>query len=283
MWGERRRNECHLTLYASNISSIVKFAKAAKTTRLVSLLQPGPETFSLFDEVILLAEGHVIYAGPIDDAVGHFASLGYRQPNTMDVADFLQSVATPDGAMMFVPEESSLDEHCSASAFAGAFRNSKRYAQIMAELESPPRDWSSDGKSAGTVDEENPGGGQIGRDAAQIPEEMKQPYSNSFWTSVNLLVRRNMTLLKRDKEFLIGKTIENFGMGIGMALIFLQSAAFPSNINGSNTIAEWVDKGCPLGEYGEEEAQGELDFCHSTRCRVLSVASGCLIQAMIDY
>ena len=32
--------------------SIVRFAKAAKTTRIVSLLQPGPETFSLFDEVI---------------------------------------------------------------------------------------------------------------------------------------------------------------------------------------------------------------------------------------
>jgi hypothetical protein len=32
-------------------SSIVNFAKAAGTTRLVSLLQPGPETFSLFDEV----------------------------------------------------------------------------------------------------------------------------------------------------------------------------------------------------------------------------------------
>ena len=35
---------------------------------------------------------------------------------------------------------------------------------------------------------------------------------------------RHLTLLKRDKEFLIGKCIENFGMGIGMALIFLQAA-----------------------------------------------------------
>ena len=80
-------------------SSIVKFAKAAGTTRLVSLLQPGPETFSLFDEVVLLAEGRLLYAGPVEDVVGHFAALGYRPPDTMDVADFLQSVATPDGAV----------------------------------------------------------------------------------------------------------------------------------------------------------------------------------------
>ena len=58
-----------LTYVCSSFSSIVNFAKAAGTTRLVSLLQPGPETFSLFDEVILLAEGHLIYSGPIDEVV----------------------------------------------------------------------------------------------------------------------------------------------------------------------------------------------------------------------
>ena len=35
---------------------------------------------------------------------------------------------------------------------------------------------------------------------------------NSFGTSIKLIVKRNLTLLKRDKEFLIGKTIGNFGM-----------------------------------------------------------------------
>ncbi|KAL7552795.1 hypothetical protein ACHAWF_016049 [Thalassiosira exigua] len=222
-------------------SSIVKFAKAAKTTRLVSLLQPGPETFSLFDEVILLAEGHVIYAGPIDDAVPYFASLGYHQPNTMDVADFLQSVATPDGAMMFVPEESPVDEHYSAYNFAEAFRQSPRYAEILAELKQPPQHSFS---REGIVDEERPGFHPRSEDGATVMEDMKRPYMNPFWTSVNLLVRRNLTLLKRDKEFIIGKCIENFGMGIGMALIFLQSAAFPSGVNGSDKLAEWFENGC---------------------------------------
>lgn len=32
-------------------------------TTLVSLLQPPPEVYSLFDEIILLCEGHIIYQG----------------------------------------------------------------------------------------------------------------------------------------------------------------------------------------------------------------------------
>ncbi|KAL3761106.1 hypothetical protein ACHAWU_001375 [Discostella pseudostelligera] len=226
-------------------SSIVSFAKAAGTTRIVSLLQPGPETFSLFDEVILLAEGHLIYAGPIEDVLDYFSKLGYRPPNTMDVADFLQSVATPDGEMMFNANESPMDKHYSAPAFAEAFRSSDRHKEIAAELSSPVSfSWNRD--KLEDVDEERPlqsdGDDQCN---CNVPEDIKHEYSNPFWTSVRLNVTKNLTLLKRDKEFLIGKTIENFGMGIGMAMIFLQSAAFPSSINDSDSIADFFTQGCP--------------------------------------
>ena len=33
-------------------------------TMVVSLLQPAPETFDLFDDIILLSEGQVVYQGP---------------------------------------------------------------------------------------------------------------------------------------------------------------------------------------------------------------------------
>jgi len=229
-------------------NSIVKFAKAAGTTRLVSLLQPGPETFSLFDEVILLAEGQVIYCGPIDDVVEYFGGLGYRPPNTMDVADFLQSVATPDGMLMFDADRSPLDSHYTSEQFAEAFRESERYRSILIEQEMPLEvDWSS---KVETVDEESPEGQSRGN----IPTAVKKQFANPFWTSVGLNVRRNMTLLKRDKEFLIGKCIENFGMGIGMALIFLQSAQFPSTLNTSDIIAGWVNTGCRQEDFTDDVA-----------------------------
>lgn len=223
----------------------------------MSLLQPGPETFSLFDEVILLAEGHLIYAGPIDDVLDYFRNLGYRPPITMDVADFLQSVATPDGIMMFNAEESPMNEHYSACSFAEAYRSSELYGEILAELSSPVSCSWNVGQLE-DVDEEKPLQLDEGsRCNGKIPEDIKHEFTNSFWTSVRLNVVRNLTLLKRDKEFLIGKTIENFGMGIGMAMIFLQSAAFPSNINDSDSIAEYFIEGCPLVGLTTETSQCE--------------------------
>lgn len=61
-----------------------------RSIRLVSLLQPPPETVALFDEIILLDKGRVLYAGPVDHVTHHFKSLGYEQPPRMDPADWLQ-------------------------------------------------------------------------------------------------------------------------------------------------------------------------------------------------
>ena len=59
-------------------------------TFVVSLLQPPPETFANFDELILLSEGKIIYTGPVDEVIEHFSSLGYEIPDRIDVADWLQ-------------------------------------------------------------------------------------------------------------------------------------------------------------------------------------------------
>jgi ABC-type multidrug transport system ATPase subunit len=50
----------------------------SKRVRIISLLQPPPETFALFDELILLSDGQIIYSGPVQNVVPHFESLGYR-------------------------------------------------------------------------------------------------------------------------------------------------------------------------------------------------------------
>jgi len=202
-------SQSHLARFLSAnsdiVHSIVAFAKAAKTTRVVSLLQPGPETFSLFDEVILLAEGHVIYAGPIAEVVDYFSKLGYKQPSTMDVADFLQLIPTPDGAMLFHPSDSPEEQHYSAERFALAFVESDQYQRIAKELNGPSRySWK---KTKG--DEENrvttTGG---------VPKEFYVSYQNSFWRSTKLNLSRHYTLWIRDKGFIIGKMFENIGMAV---------------------------------------------------------------------
>ena len=58
--------------------------------KIVSLLQPPPETVANFDEVIVVSEGRIIYAGPLEDVIEYFNELGYEIPERMDVADWLQ-------------------------------------------------------------------------------------------------------------------------------------------------------------------------------------------------
>lgn len=61
-------------------------------TILVSLLQPAPETFDLFDDIILMAEGIIVYHGPCSHILEFFEDCGFRCPERKGVADFLQEV-----------------------------------------------------------------------------------------------------------------------------------------------------------------------------------------------
>jgi hypothetical protein len=197
------------------IHSIVAFAKAAKTTRIVSLLQPGPETFALFDEVILMAKGMIIFAGPITEIVGYFNALGYKQPATMDVADWLVSIPTPDGKLF------TEHEHYTAFEFHERFKKSRQMARIQSELQAPPiHSWLRDPGAAVTPDNLN------------IPGNIMIPYHNTFSRSMMLNLRRHFTLWIRDKGFIIGKMFENIGMAVATGGILFGQAKVPDGLSG---------------------------------------------------
>ncbi|KAK8940314.1 Pleiotropic drug resistance protein 3 [Platanthera guangdongensis] len=63
-------------------------------TAVISLLQPAPETFDLFDDIILLSDGQVIYHGPREHILEFFESMGFKCPVRKGVADFLQEVTS---------------------------------------------------------------------------------------------------------------------------------------------------------------------------------------------
>jgi ABC-type multidrug transport system ATPase subunit len=62
-------------------------------TAVISLLQPAPETYELFDDIILLSDGQVVYNGPREQVLEFFESAGFRCPERKGVADFLQEVS----------------------------------------------------------------------------------------------------------------------------------------------------------------------------------------------
>lgn len=53
----------------------------------ISLLQPAPETYELFDDIILIYEGEVFYQGPRESVLDFFESMAFKFPERKGVAD----------------------------------------------------------------------------------------------------------------------------------------------------------------------------------------------------
>jgi len=67
---------------------------ALQATILTVLLQPQPESYDLFDDVLLMAEGSIIYHGPRTEIVPFFETCGFKCAERKGVPHFLQEVTS---------------------------------------------------------------------------------------------------------------------------------------------------------------------------------------------
>jgi len=75
------------------VNSLRQFLHILEGTAVISLLQPAPETYDLFDDIILLSDGKIVYEGPRENILEFFESMGFKCPERKGVADFLQEVS----------------------------------------------------------------------------------------------------------------------------------------------------------------------------------------------
>lgn len=61
------------------VKCIKNFVHQMEATTLMALLHPAPETFDLFDDLVVLSEGHVVYEGPQEQVLELFESLGFQK------------------------------------------------------------------------------------------------------------------------------------------------------------------------------------------------------------
>lgn len=72
-------------------------------TAVISLLQPAPETYELFDDIILLSDGQIVYQGPRENVLEFFEYMGFKCPERKGVADFLQEVTLSFTILVCLP------------------------------------------------------------------------------------------------------------------------------------------------------------------------------------
>lgn len=69
------------------VKLLVDQSRLGKTV-IATIHQPSSSTFALFDRLLLLMDGHVIYQGPAKDATSHFSKIGFHCPRFANPADY---------------------------------------------------------------------------------------------------------------------------------------------------------------------------------------------------
>ncbi|XP_020579208.1 ABC transporter G family member 42-like isoform X1 [Phalaenopsis equestris] len=103
------------------VKCLQQIVHLGEATIVMSLLQPAPETFDLFDDIILLTEGHIVYQGPRELALHFFESCGFQCPERKSVSDFLQEVTSRKDQEQYWAEKSKPYHFISAAEFVKHF------------------------------------------------------------------------------------------------------------------------------------------------------------------
>ncbi|OWZ04694.1 Pleiotropic drug resistance protein transporter, partial [Phytophthora megakarya] len=175
-------------------------AHRLRKTVVIALLQPSPEVFSLFDDVMIMNEGELMYHGPCSQVEEYFEGLGFKCPPGRDIADYLLDLGTKQQYRYQVSHPTKQPR--SPSEFAEAFGQSRIYHNTLAALEAP--------YDQNLVDS-----------VKDIIDPMPM-FHQSVFASVLALQWRALLITYRNKAFVMGRLMMVLIMGLLYCSIFYQ-------------------------------------------------------------
>ncbi|KAL8123018.1 pleiotropic drug resistance protein 1-like [Apium graveolens] len=119
------------------VNSLKHSVHILQGTALISLLQPAPETYDLFDEIILLTDGQIVYQGPREHVLAFFESMGFKCPERKGVADFLQEVTSKKDQKQYWLHKDAPYRFVTAKEFSEAFQSFHVGIQVGDALATP--------------------------------------------------------------------------------------------------------------------------------------------------
>ncbi|CAH9132922.1 unnamed protein product [Cuscuta epithymum] len=121
----------------SIVNSLKQYVHILKGTAVISLLQPAPETYNLFDDIILLSDGYVVYNGPRETVIDFFESMGFQCPDRKGVADFLQEVTSKKDQHQYWMRRDEPYRFITSKEFAEAYQSFNVGREVAEELSVP--------------------------------------------------------------------------------------------------------------------------------------------------
>ncbi|KAJ8768124.1 hypothetical protein K2173_021064 [Erythroxylum novogranatense] len=169
-------------------------------TTVISLLQPAPETYELFDDIILLSEGQIVYQGPKEHVLGFFEHMGFKCPERKGVADYLLEVTSRKDQEQYWNKKNQTYRYVSVPEFVVAF-NSFHIGQKLSEDLRVPFDKSRIHPAA----------------------LVKEKYGISNWELFRACFSREWLLVRRSYFIYIFKAVQLTVMAVIALTVFMKT------------------------------------------------------------
>ncbi|XP_068634452.1 ABC transporter G family member 45-like [Aristolochia californica] len=180
-------------------------------TVVISLLQPQPETFELFDDIILLCEGQIVFQGPRETALEFFASMGFSCPERKSTADFLQEVISKMDQEQYWSDKQNIYQYIPVEKFVKSFHSYPLGMFIKEELQQPYS--------------------QPKNDSSTLSQEM---YQLPKWKLLKACFSREVLLIKRNSPTHIFKIVQISFLALVVMTVFLRINMKHSSITDGN-------------------------------------------------
>ncbi|KAI3770699.1 hypothetical protein L6452_01840 [Arctium lappa] len=119
------------------IACLQQLAHITDASVLISLLQPSPEAFDLFDDIMLMAEGMIVYHGSRSNVLEYFEGFGFRCPERKGVADFLQEVVSRKDQAKYWCRTEQAYSYLSVQTLSMRFKESHLATEINEDISKP--------------------------------------------------------------------------------------------------------------------------------------------------
>ncbi|RLN15209.1 hypothetical protein BBJ28_00022393, partial [Nothophytophthora sp. Chile5] len=193
------------------VSSLRTWCKTLGGSSIVALLQPTPEVVELFDDILMVHEGHMVYHGPRTEILSYFQERGFTCPPRVDPADFLIEVTSGRGQRYANGAVDLGSLAVSAEDFSNMFFQSsifkKTHEAISKGFNEHQFENAEDFKKAKSV-------------ASLARSKEQSEFGLAFLPSTMLLLNRQKMIWLRDRPLLWGKLTEALIVGLVLGMIF---------------------------------------------------------------
>ena len=183
-------------------------------TMVISLLQPAPETYDLFDDLILLSNGQIVYHGPREKVLEFFEFMGFKCPERKGVADFLLEVTSKKDQEQYWYRKNQPYRFISVPDFLRGFNSFSIGRHLASDLEVPYE-----------------------KSRIHPAALVKEKYALSNWELFKACFSRELLLMKRNAFVYVSKIVQITIMAIiGMTVFFRTEMKVGNVIDGSKFL-----------------------------------------------